>query len=122
MKLLGIRPAGEAGDCVELFEELAQQLVCVVLRTQLLEVSEHESQCVIRIGDRTLREVLTLLPETFPVSDELLSVEVGRKADRGAQNPIRADDACHSTPRVRHVNDKTSVSVYQWTVKRDSMP
>ena len=85
-------------------------------------MSKHERQCMIRIGYRALGEVLTLLLEAFPVFDEFLTVEVGRKIDRGAQNPIWADNACHATPHVRHVNGKTSVGVYGWTVKRDSMP
>src|SRR5262245_65391882 len=85
-------------------------------------MSEDERQCMVGIGDRALREILALLLKTFPMSDELLTVEVGRKTDRSVQNPIRADDACHATPRVGHVNGKTSVSVYRWPVKRDSIP
>src|SRR5262245_41071219 len=82
---------------------------------------EHESQRMVRVGYGAFREVLTLLLKAFSVSDEFLAVEVGRETDRSAQNPIRADDACHATPYVRHVNGKTSLGVYRWTVKRDSM-
>src|SRR5262245_668391 len=84
-------------------------------------MSEHERQRMVGVRYRTFREILTLLLKTFSVSDEFLAVEVGGKTDRGAQNPIRADDACHATPYVRHVNGKTSLGVYRWTVKRDSI-
>src|SRR5436189_4910866 len=85
-------------------------------------MSEHQRQRAVGIGDGSFREVLTLPLETFAVPDELLAVEVGRKTDRGAQNPIRADDACHATPRVDHLKGKTSVRRRPTAVKRNRMP
>ena len=41
MKLLGIRPAREAGDRVELAKELADQLFAIILRAQLVDSTEH---------------------------------------------------------------------------------
>jgi hypothetical protein len=104
VKLSWIRPAGKAGNGVELSKETSHQLVCIIFRAQLIELSKHEGQRAVRIGDRTFREVLTLPLETFAVPDELLAIEVGRKTKRDAQNPIWADDACHATPRVGHLS------------------
>ena len=54
MKLFGIGPAGEAGDRVELSEQLSHQLVGVVLRAQLFELAEDARQCLVGIGDGAL--------------------------------------------------------------------
>lgn len=51
MKLFGIGPAGEAGDCVELAEQLPHQLICVVFRAELFELSEDSRQRLVGIGD-----------------------------------------------------------------------
>jgi hypothetical protein len=66
-------------------------------------LSEHQRKRVIGARNGALGEVLTLFREAFAMSDEFLTVEVGNETDRGAQNPIRADDACHATPREGHV-------------------
>src|SRR4051812_41910804 len=122
VQLLRVRPAGEAGDRVERTEQPSHQLIRIFLRAQLLETTEDARQRLVGTGDRTLREVLTLPRETFAVPDELLTIEVGRKTDRGAQNPIRADDACHATPRVVTWTDKNSVTGRCRPANLNSMP
>ena len=69
MKLLGIGPAGEAGDRVELSEQLPHQLVGVVLRAELFELAEDARQRLVGIGDGALGEVLTLPREAFAVPE-----------------------------------------------------
>jgi hypothetical protein len=110
VKLFGVRPAREAGHRVELSKEPSHQLFSVVFGAQLIELTEHERQGAVGIGDRPFRKVFTLSTEAFAVADELRTIEVGTETDRGAQNPIGADDACHATPRVGHLVGKNSVS------------
>ena len=69
MKLFGIGPAGEAGDGVELSEQLPHQLVGVVFRAQLFELAEDARQRLIGIGDGAFREVLALPREAFAVPE-----------------------------------------------------
>src|SRR3954466_15279694 len=121
VKLCGIRPAREAGDGVELFQQLAHDLRGIIFCAELVQMAKHQRERMIGVRDRTFREILSLLLETFAMAIELLAIEVGNQTDRGAQNPIRADNACHATPRVRHWKDKTSVERTQSAVKRDSM-
>ena len=98
--LLGIVPAGKAGHGVELPEQLPHQLVGIVLGAQLLELAEDARQCLVGIGNSSLRKVLTLSSKAFAVPGEFFAVEVFGKTYWEAQNPTRADDACHATPRV----------------------
>lgn len=110
MKLLGIRPAGEAGHRVELPKQLSHQLIGILFGAQLIEAAKHQCQGTIRVRNGALGEVFTLSAEALPVPDELGAIEVGSKTDRSAQNPIGADDACHATPRVDHLVGKNSVN------------
>jgi hypothetical protein len=98
--LLGIVEAGKAGHGVELPQQLPQQLVGIVLGAQLLELAEDARQCLVGIGNGSLREILTLSSEAFAVPGEFFAVEVFGKTYRDAENPTPADDACHATPRV----------------------
>ena len=54
MKLVGIGPAGEAGYGVELSKQLAHHLGCIIFRAELIEMSKHERQRVIRICNGAL--------------------------------------------------------------------
>ena len=55
VELFGIRPAGQAGDRVELPEQLPHQPVGVVFRAQLFELADDARQCLVGIGDGALR-------------------------------------------------------------------
>ena len=53
MTLIGIRPAGEAGHRVELAQQLAHQLLRIVLRAQLIELPELAFERLVRVRDRS---------------------------------------------------------------------
>jgi len=67
VKLVGIGPARQTCHGVELTQETSHQLVRVILRAQLVELPEHEGQCVVGARDRPLRKEFALPRETFPV-------------------------------------------------------
>jgi hypothetical protein len=54
VKLFGLGPAGKTGDRIERTQQAAYQLICIVLRAQLLEPAENTTECLVGIGDRAL--------------------------------------------------------------------
>ena len=78
VKLFGIGPGRQAGHDVECSEELAHDLLRVSLCAEMVELAEDARDRTIRIGNRTLGEILTLSRETFPMLQELLAIKVGR--------------------------------------------
>ena len=52
MKLCGVEPAGQAGYGIELSKQPANQLVCIVLGAELIELTEHVGECLVRRGDK----------------------------------------------------------------------
>src|SRR5689334_15621219 len=76
VKLGRIRPAGKAGQRVELSKQLAHQLVRVIFGAKLLEMSKHECERAIGISDRSLGKILALFVETFAMSNELFPIEL----------------------------------------------
>ena len=87
VKLCGVEPAGQAGDGVELSKQPAHQLVRIVLRAQLIELTEDLGERLVRRCDGAFREVFALGRETSAVLEEFLAVEVGQAGSRSARNP-----------------------------------
>ncbi|MEO5895718.1 MAG: hypothetical protein ABIS06_08455 [Vicinamibacterales bacterium] len=78
MKLLGVGPAGQSSDRIELPQQAAYELVPIILRAQLIEAPEDSDQCRISISDGPSREGFFLAGQLFPMPEELLTIEVGR--------------------------------------------
>ena len=77
MKLLGIRPAREAGDRVELAKESADQLLAIILRAELVDSAEHARERSVGIGNGGFRKIFALEREAFTMSEKFFAVEVG---------------------------------------------
>ena len=52
MKLLGVRPAGQASHGIELPQQLSDELFRIVFRAQLIELPEHARERLIGVADR----------------------------------------------------------------------
>ena len=79
--LLGVRPRRQACDEVELSQEATYDLVDVILRAQLLELSNDAGERGVDFGNRVLGIVLTLPLEAPLMFDELLAIESGATRD-----------------------------------------
>ena len=79
--LLGVRPRRQACDEVELSQEATYDLVDVILRAELLELSHDTGERGVDFGDRVLGIVLTLPPEALLMFEELFPVEGGATRD-----------------------------------------
>ena len=79
--LLGVRPRRQACDEVELSQEATYDLVDVILRAELLELSNDAGERGVDFGDRVLGIVLTLPLEAPLMFDELFAIESGATRD-----------------------------------------
>ena len=79
--LLGVRPRRQACDEVELSQEATYDLVDVIFRAELLELSNDAGERGVNFGDRVLGVVLTLPLEAPLMFDELFPIESGATRD-----------------------------------------
>jgi hypothetical protein len=77
VKLLGIRPAREAGDRVELTEKFANQLLAVILCAQLLDSPEDARERSVGIGNGGFRKIFALEREAFTMLQKFFAIKVG---------------------------------------------
>ncbi len=75
--LLGVRPRRQACDEVELSQKATYNLVDIILRAELLELSNDAGERSVDFGDRVLGIVLTLPLEALLMFDELFPIESG---------------------------------------------
>ena len=80
----GIGPGGTPGHEIELLEQVAHDLVGLVLFTQLVELRHHLRERLLDIADGALGIVLTLRVETALATNEFFPVKIGK----GMQNAI----------------------------------
>lgn len=79
--LLGVRPRRQACDEVELSQEATDDLIDVILRAELLELSNDTGERGVDFGDRVLGIVLTLPLEAPLMFDELFPIKSGATRD-----------------------------------------
>src|SRR3954463_9337130 len=70
VKILRVRPAGEAGHDVELAEQQPDHLVGVVFRAQMLELAQYPRDRAVGVGDCPLGIVLALALQALAVPQE----------------------------------------------------
>ncbi len=80
----GIGPGRTPGHEIELLQNVAHDLIGLVLFTQLVQLGHDLGEGAFDVADGSLRVVLTLRVETTLTTYELLSVEIGK----GMQDPI----------------------------------
>ena len=72
----GIGPGGTPGHEIELLEQMAYDLIGLVLFTQLVELRHHLRERLLDIADGALGIVLTLRVKTTLTTYELFSVKI----------------------------------------------
>ena len=77
MKLFGLSPRGQAGDEIELAEELAHHRAGILALAKLLELPHHARERIFGLRDRNLGVVLTLPLETPMMFEKLFTEEIG---------------------------------------------
>jgi len=82
--LPGIGPGRTPGHEVNLLENMAHDLIRLVLLAQLIQLGHHPGERSFDVADRALGVVLALRVETTLATNELFSVEIGK----GMQDPI----------------------------------
>jgi hypothetical protein len=75
--LPGIGPGGTPGHEIELLQNVAHDLIGLVLFTQLIELRHDFGERSLDIADRALGIVLALRVETTLAANELFSIEIG---------------------------------------------
>jgi len=73
-----VRPRGEAGDDVELSEEVADDLVGVGFGAQAIELRHDSRQRLLHVADGALGVELTLLIKAALTFGKFFAVEVGK--------------------------------------------
>ena len=79
-----VGPGRPPGHEIELLQKVADNLIGLVLFTQLVQLGHDLCEGAFDVADSSLRVVLTLRVETTLTADEFFSVEVGE----GMQDPI----------------------------------
>ena len=80
----GIGPGGTPGHEIDLLQNVAHNLICLVLFTQLVQLGHDLCEGTFDVADSSLRVVLTLRVQTTLTTYELFSVKIGK----GMENPI----------------------------------
>jgi hypothetical protein len=75
--LSGIGPGGKPGEHIELAEKAADDLICVSLATQPIELCHHFDQRLLDVADRAFRIELALLLEALLALQEFFAIEIG---------------------------------------------
>jgi len=78
VNLIRIRPAGQTRDRVELFKELRDDLFCVGLFGEPIEVGDDFQEGVLCVFNGLGAEVFALGLQAFMVLDELFPVKRGQ--------------------------------------------
>ena len=86
MKLFRFSPGGQAGDEIELAQELAHHRAGVLALAELLELPHHARERIFGLRDRNLGVVLTLPLETLMMFEELFPEEIGQTLARWPQH------------------------------------
>ena len=79
-----IGPGGTPGHEIELLQNVAHDLVGLVLFTQLVQLGHDAREGAFDVADGALRVELTLRLETTLATDEFFSVKIGK----GMQDPV----------------------------------
>lgn len=77
MNLIRIRPARQTRHDIKLFEELCDDLFCVGLFGEPIEVGDDFQEGVLGVFNSLRAEVFTLGLQAFVMFDELFPVELG---------------------------------------------
>ena len=93
--VFGVRPGREPGHDVEFSEERTDDLGCVVLRGELLELFDDLDERCLDSSNGVFRVLRPLLLETAAVPEELLSIELGDRVLR-ANRPRSGNEAGHA--------------------------
>jgi hypothetical protein len=86
MKLFRFSPRGQAGDGIELAQELAHHRAGVLALAELLELPHHARERVFGLRNRDLGVVLTLPLETLMMFEKFFPEEIGQTLARWPQH------------------------------------
>lgn len=81
MKLLRFRPAGETRHDIKLLQELRDDVFCVGLFGEPIEVGDDFQEGVLCVFNGLRAEILTLGLKTFVMLDELFPVKLGESGN-----------------------------------------